>query len=123
MITINQTNLVVQFITILFLTIALQSCESFREIEDPISRSSTYDYVKFRNEKLNELESFVGKSKQDVLNIFGEPGSITRFDSVEVPYSEMWSYKYSKNIPFFYYNEYGIIFYFIEEKIVKVDVL
>ena len=105
------------------LLFSVQSCAGFSEIEDPISRSSTDDFAAFRYEKLKILNGYLGKSKQDVLNVFGDPGSKINFDSKDIPYDEMWHYKYSKNILFLYYNEYGIVFYFVDDKVVKVNVL
>lgn len=76
-------------------------------------------------EAMHEAQTFVGKTKQDVLSRYGEPGDI-RFNvgrnstvREESEYDDAWYYKYDAGIPLVAPNQYSIDFYFIGD-IVKL---
>ena len=70
-------------------------------------------------EAMYEAQTFVGKTKQEVLNRYGEPKDVRykvgRNSTVrkESEYDEAWYYKYDAGIPLVVPNQYSIEFYFI----------
>ncbi len=76
-------------------------------------------------EVMREAQTFMGKTKQDVLNRYGKPGDIRYNVGRNYPgrenseYDEAWYYKYDAGIPLVAPNQYSIEFYFIGD-IVKL---
>lgn len=70
-----------------------------------------------------KAESFVGKSKGDVLSYYGEPRSIRYNAGLHdghlgnpnsyTTYDEIWYYKYEAGVPLLWPDQYAIQFYFI----------
>jgi len=70
-------------------------------------------------EAIREAQTFMGKTKQDVLNRYGEPKDIRYNVARNYPgreqneYDEAWYYKYDAGIPLLAPNQYDVTFYFI----------
>ena len=75
------------------------------------------------------LVTYIGKSKEDVKQRFGEPTEMrhesglihNHYKEEKVPFNEIWSYIYHRGIPGI--NAEGSIkdFYFYDDKVVSVD--
>lgn len=79
------------------------------------------------NEAMAKAQSFIGKSKSEVLDHFGKPrnilynvglhdGHLGRPNSYTT-YDEVWYYKYEAGIPLLWPDQYGVTFYFIGDAV------
>lgn len=77
-------------------------------------------------EAMNEAQTFVGKTKREVLNRYGEPDfvryDVLRNSSIRKSneYDEAWFYRYDAGTPIIAPNQYGIEFYFINDVVMLV---
>lgn len=78
---------------------------------------------------LSTLLPYIGKSKDDVRQSFGEPTSIksvsgiinTHYKIEKVPFDEIWDYTHMRGIPMINAERGTILFYFNDGIVVSVD--
>jgi hypothetical protein len=86
--------------------------------------SSLDNYVKWRDTRVTELNHYIGKTKEEIKEIFGEPNRIDY--SVKYKgnlYTEEWEYKHENGITLINPNQCVDLLYFNNNRLVFVEVL
>lgn len=81
-------------------------------------------YGQWRRSLMAELEVYIGKSKDEILRVFGKPSAQKNdiyFRGNE--YDEMILYKYEKGIPVFLPSQYLVSFYLNDRHVAVIDVM
>lgn len=81
---------------------------------DKVIREEFDSYVKWRNEEIAKLQSYIGFKKEEIRAVFGKPDRI-----IVYPKGEFWDFDYRDKK-----RKIGLFRFFFEEgKVVKVDII
>lgn len=116
-------NKVIAQVGILFLVILISGCGLTGDFTDLSGSSGLESYAQERDEILLSLESYIGKSSEEVRKAFGKPKISAPGWYEKTKYEEKWTYKIDKGIPVLFPDQYLMLFYFNQGKVVVVDAM